>query len=274
MSSIAPFTLRPAELRDVGPIVELIRELAQFEKLEHLMQATPEKLRPQLFGEKAAAEALVVEVRNETSGARDATVVAFALFKNFAAIMGDSIAFWKDLYAHPDYDAWWKARNPRNFVTNIKPAMLVVGGLFDAEDCFGAWNLYKAIEEKSKNTDNRLVMGPWFHGGWGGRSDGSYMGNIRFGSKTAEYYQQHIEIPFFNFYLKLQGTVHDIAEANIFFTGENEWKQLKQWPPAEVISREVYLQENGMLSWNRPGGANSFTEYVSDPAHQIGRAHV
>ena len=189
--------------------------------------------------------------------------------KNFAAIMGDSIAFWKDLYAHPDYDAWWKARNPRNFVTNVKPAMLVVGGLFDAEDCFGAWNLYKAIEEKSKNTDNRLVIGPWFHGGWGGRSDGSYMGNIRFGSKTAEYYQQNIEIPFFNFYLKLQGTVHDIAEANIFFTGENEWKQLKQWPPAEVISRELYLQENGMLSWNRPGGANSFTEYVSDPAHPV-----
>ena len=148
-------------------------------------------------------------------------------------------------------------------------ALRVLLKLFDAEDCFGAWNLYKAIEEKSKNTDNRLVMGPWFHGGWGGRSDGSYMGNIRFGSKTAEYYQQHIEMPFFNFYLKLQGTVHDIAEANIFFTGENEWKQLKQWPPAEVISREVYLAENGMLSWNRPGGANRFTEYVSDPAHPV-----
>ena len=82
--------------------------------------------------------------------------------------MGDSIAFWKDLMDHPNYDAWWVARNARNFVTNVKPAVLVVGGLFDAEDCFGAWNLYKAIEDKSKNTDNLLVMGPWFHGGWGG----------------------------------------------------------------------------------------------------------
>lgn len=189
--------------------------------------------------------------------------------QNFAKIMGDSIAFWKDLYAHPDYDDWWKARNPRNFVNNVKPAMLIVGGLFDAEDCFGAWNLYKAIEEKSKNTDNRLVMGPWFHGGWGGRSDGSYLGNIRFGSKTAEYYQQQIEIPFFNFYLKLEGTVHDIAEANIFFTGENEWRRLEKWPPANVVQREIYLQENGMLSWNRPGGSNSFTEYISDPAHPV-----
>ena len=189
--------------------------------------------------------------------------------KNFAKIMGDSIAFWKDLYNHPNYDDWWKARNTRNFVKNIKPAMLIVGGLFDAEDCFGAWNLYKAIEEKSRNTDNRLVMGPWFHGGWGGRSDGSYLGNVRFGKKTSEYYQQNIEIPFFNFYLKLQGTVHDIAEASIFFSGENEWRNLNEWPPKQMNAREIYLEADGALSWNRPGSTNSFTEYTSDPAHPV-----
>ena len=189
--------------------------------------------------------------------------------KNFAKIMGDSIAFWKDLYNHPNYDDWWKARNTRNFVKNIKPAMLIVGGLFDAEDCFGAWNLYKAIEEKSRNTDNRLVMGPWFHGGWGGRSDGSYLGNVRFGKKTSEYYQQNIEIPFFNFYLKLQGTVHDIAEASIFFSGENEWRNLNEWPPKQMNAREIYLEADGALSWNRPGSTTSFTEYTSDPAHPV-----
>ena len=189
--------------------------------------------------------------------------------KNFTKIMGDSIAFWKDMCDHPDYDSWWKARNPRDFVTDIKPAMLVVGGLFDAEDCFGAWNLYKAIETKSKNTDNRLVMGPWVHGGWGGRGDGSFLGNVRFGAKTAEYYQRNIEIPFFNFYLKLKGTVHDIAEANIFFTGENKWKKLTTWPPVGMIPRHIYLEEGGMLSWNRPGGSNRFTEYISDPAHPV-----
>jgi len=199
--------------------------------------------------------------------------------KNFSAIMGDSIAFWNDLMNHPNYDAWWTARNPRNFVTNIKPAILVVGGLFDAEDCFGAWNLYKAIEDKSKNTDNRLVIGPWFHGGWGGRSDGTFMGNVRFGSKTSEYYQQNIEIPFFNFYLKLKGTVRDIAEANVFFSGENEWRKLKQWPPKDVEYKNLYLKWNGALSFN--SGANmfkpedrakrpqSYSEYISDPSHPV-----
>ena len=195
--------------------------------------------------------------------------------KNFAALIGDSVAFWKDLYAHPNYDDWWKARNPRNFVNDVKPAMLEVGGLFDAEDCFGAWNLYKAIEQKSTNTDNRLVMGPWFHGGWGGRSDGSFMGNVRFGSKTAEYYQQNIEIPFFNFYLKLQGTVHDIAEANIFFTGENKWRKLETWPPKNVRYKDLVITEDGKLAFAEVAATTSaksnsdFDEYTSDPAHPV-----
>ncbi len=194
--------------------------------------------------------------------------------KNFSAIMGDSIRFWNDMMNHSDYDAWWKARNPRNFVDNIKPAMLVVGGLFDAEDCFGAWNLYKSIESKSRNTDNRLVMGPWFHGGWGGRSDGSYLGNVRFGEKTSEYYQQHIEIPFFEFYLRLKGTVRDIAEANIFFSGENKWRMLQQWPPRNMVNSNLYLLNNGKLSLDiapEPTKApqTGFSEYISDPAHPV-----
>jgi len=199
--------------------------------------------------------------------------------KNFSRIMGDSIAFWNDLMKHPNYDDWWQSRNPRNFVTNVKPAMLVVGGLFDAEDCFGAWNLYKAIEEKSKNTDNRLVMGPWFHGAWGGRGDGSYLGNVRFGSKTSEYYQRNIEIPFFNFYLKLKGTVHDIAEANIFFSGQNEWRTFNQWPPENIEHKNIYVKWDGTLTGadaaakfkpeDKAQRPQSYSEYISDPAHPV-----
>lgn len=198
--------------------------------------------------------------------------------KNFSKIMGDSIAFWKDLMNHPDYDAWWEARNARNFVSNIKPAMLVVGGLFDAEDCFGAWNLYKAIEEKSRNTDNRLVMGPWFHGGWGGRGDGSYLGNVRFGKKTSEFYQRDIEIPFFDFYLKLRGTVHDIAEATIFFSGENEWRRFNEWPSKNISYANAFLSAGNdlvldlpLMDTTRKGKATTtnYEEYTSDPAHPV-----
>lgn len=190
--------------------------------------------------------------------------------KDFSRLMGDSIKFWNDLMAHPNGDSWWTARNTRNFVQNIPATAntLVVGGLFDAEDLFGAWNLYKAIEQRSRN-NNKVVMGPWFHGQWGGRGDGSFLGNIRFGSKTSEWYQNNVEVPFFNYYLKDKGDASAIAEATVFFTGENNWKQLPQWPPAASQSRNLYLQQGGGLSWSKPTLSNAFTQYTSDPARPV-----
>jgi putative CocE/NonD family hydrolase len=184
----------------------------------------------------------------------------------FAKLVGDSVQFWKDLYAHPNLDDWWKARNTRNFVQNIpaSTATLVVGGLFDAEDCFGAWNLYKSINQKAGN-NNKLVMGPWFHGAWGGRGDGSSLGNVQFGSKTSEWYQNNIELPFFNYYLKGKGDSAKIAEATVFFSGENQWKQFSQWPPVNEQTKNLYLHSNGKLDWNKPSAANDFTSYTSDP---------
>lgn len=188
--------------------------------------------------------------------------------KNLAKMMGDSIKFWQDLYKHPSYDDWWKARNARNAMYNIKPAMLVVGGLFDAEDCFGAWNLYKAIEKQNPGIHNKLVMGPWSHGQWSSR-DGTKMGNVQFGSNTALWYQNNIEIPFFNYYLKGKGTDPKLSEATIFFSGENQWHNLEQWPPANSSSQSIYLQPNGGLSWNKPADKKSASEYISDPAHPV-----
>lgn len=183
-------------------------------------------------------------------------------------LLQDSVAFWKDIYAHPNYDDWWKARNARNAMYNIKPAMLEVGGLFDAEDCFGAWNLYKAIEKQNPGIHNNLVIGPWYHGQWSSR-DGTSLGNIKFGSNTALWYQNNIEIPFFNYYLKGKGDISAIAEANIFITGINEWRKFDQWPPKETQPRDIYLEANGVLSWIRPHMQNNFTEYTSDPAHPV-----
>ncbi len=188
--------------------------------------------------------------------------------KNLAKMMGDSIKFWKDMYSHPNYDDWWKARNARNAMYNIKPAMLTVGGLFDAEDCYGAWNLYKAIEKQNPGISNKLVMGPWSHGQWSSR-DGTRMGNIQFGSNTALWYQNNIEIPFFNYYLKGKGADPNLSEATIFFSGENQWHNLNQWPPATSSNQPIYLQANGSLSWNKPTVAKSSSEYISDPAHPV-----
>lgn len=216
--------------------------------------------------------------------------------KNLDRIIGDSIKFWHELYQHPNYDAWWKARNARVGLYNVKPAMLWVGGLFDAEDCFGAWNSYKATEKQSPQTNSKIVEGPWFHGQWS-TSDGSFLGNARFGSNTSAYYQQNIEIPFFNYYLKGKGSVAQIAEANIFFTGENNWKKFDQWPPKNSTTTDLFLTANGKASFapaTQPVNKSqtvgdkirtvtdkiesvfattkpsvNYDEYISDPAHPV-----
>jgi putative CocE/NonD family hydrolase len=187
----------------------------------------------------------------------------------FANLMGDSVGFWKDLYEHPDYDAWWKARDARNATKNLKPAMLWVGGLFDAEDNWGAWNSYRAAEENNPGKEfNKLVMGPWYHVQWANR-DGTHLGNVSFGSNTSLWYQQMIEIPFFNYFLKGKGDVSRFAEATIFLTGENQWREFDQWPPAGKVDKVLYFQENGQLGWSHPEEKTSFSEYTSDPEKPI-----
>jgi putative CocE/NonD family hydrolase len=188
---------------------------------------------------------------------------------NLAKIIGDSIAFWHELYQHPDYDEWWKARNVRNFVQNIPDhtATLVVGGLFDAEDCFGAWRTYEAIEKKAKN-NNKLVMGPWSHGQWGG-NDGTSMGNIMFNTNTSHFYQNEIEIPFFMHYLENKSNIEKIKEANIFFTGENAWRHLPEWPLKSVKMTPLFLNEKAQLTWTKSETKNRYTEYISDPAKPV-----
>jgi len=188
--------------------------------------------------------------------------------KHLGEMVGDSIQFFEDMYAHPNYDGWWKARNARNAMYDIRPATLVVGGLFDAEDCFGAWNLYKAIEKQNPNTNNKLVMGPWYHGQWAS-TDGSYLGHAKFGSNTSIWYQNNIEIPFFNYYLKGKGSDPKISEATIFFSGANEWKKFDQWPPTDSKATAIYLRANGSLSWNKSSASKSFSEYISDPSHPV-----
>ena len=189
--------------------------------------------------------------------------------QNLTKYFGDSIAFWKQLMVHPNYDDWWKARDARNATKNLQPAMLWVGGLFDAEDCWGAWNAYKAAEQNSPGKAfNKIVEGPWYHGQWAS-NDGTHLGNVQFGSNTAEWYQQNIEIPFFNYFLKGKGDISKIAEANIFISGANEWKTFSQWPPATKEDKTMYLQENGKLDWTKPAAANSFDQYTSDPAKPV-----
>lgn len=174
---------------------------------------------------------------------------------------------WNEYQAHENYDSYWQARNIRPALTGIKPAVLVVGGWFDAEDLYGALNTYKTIERQNPGISNRLVMGPWTHGAWA-RPDWTTFGPLSFGTNTAQYYRQTLETPFFNFYLKDKGTFNP-TEATIFNTGTNQWQTYAAWPPAATTARRLYLQPAKQMAFTAPAAGEAATSYVSDPANPV-----
>ncbi|MGE0127438.1 MAG: CocE/NonD family hydrolase [Blastocatellales bacterium] len=181
--------------------------------------------------------------------------------------------YWNDLTAHGTYDEFWQARNVLPHLKKVTPAVLVVGGWFDAEDLYGPLKTYEAIEKNNPGAKNFLVMGPWSHGQWAGRS-GDSLGAIRFDSNTSAWYRENVELPFFNFYLKDKGELK-LPEATTFRTGANEWKSFDQWPPKDLQPRSLYFHANGKLSFDAPSGSDeTFDEYLSDPARPVPYTNV
>jgi putative CocE/NonD family hydrolase len=180
-----------------------------------------------------------------------------------AKYLEDKIGFWNELLAHPTRDDFWKARDPRPFYRDAKPAVMTVGGWLDGEDLFGALETYHAFERQHPRSENVLVMGPWRHGGWA-RTDGDRHGDISFGQKTSLFYREKIELPFFQRHLKgKQGTA--TPEAWIFESGTNVWRTFPVWPPPEAKPTSLYFGDHGKLSVTAPTASDGSEAYVSDP---------
>jgi putative CocE/NonD family hydrolase len=180
----------------------------------------------------------------------------------------NEIGWWNEVMAHGTYDDFWKARNIRQHLKDIKPAVLTVGGWFDAENLFGALETFKRVEATSPGTPNTLVMGPWVHGGWAG-TNGERVGDVSFNAPTSDYFREQIQFPFFQYYLKGKGEFKP-PKAWVFETGTNVWHKHAAWPPKDVRPRSLYLRAGGRLSFEPPAGSGTaFDEYVSDPAKPV-----
>ena len=182
----------------------------------------------------------------------------------------NDVAFWSEAMKHGTYDDFWKARNLRQHLKNIRPAVMTVGGWFDAENLFGALETFKKVEATSEGgSSNILVMGPWRHGGWS-RGDGEALGDVHFNSKTSAFFREHIEFPFFEFHLKETGKFEN-PKAWVFETGSNQWRKYDAWPPKTAKRRSLYLHAKGNLSWKKSeeSNADSYDEYISDPKKPV-----
>ena len=193
-----------------------------------------------------------------------------------ANYMKDRVAFWNELMRHGTWDAFWAARDVLPHLRNVKPATMVVGGWFDTENLYGALHTYAAIEQNNPGNHNMLVMGPWSHGQWGG-DEGRRLGEIDFGSNTSEFYTEHVELPFFDYYLR-DRPKPDLPEAMVFETGANQWRRLDAWPPRDAAPRELRLMADGRLAVGTTTGPGlaapspttaTSSEFVSDPSKPV-----
>ncbi|MDR6301108.1 CocE/NonD family hydrolase [Mesonia maritima] len=177
--------------------------------------------------------------------------------------------FWQQLKDHPNYDEFWQKRGIIQHLKDvkIKPAVMVVGGLFDAEDLYGPFETYKTIEANNNNY-NTVVFGPWSHGDWARTAKRQAIGNIFFGEDISEKFQQEVEAKFFNHFLKGEANKNSgLPEAMFFDTGTHEWKNYENWPPKNTEKKTYYLGKNQELT-SIPSPTNK-QEFLSDPAKPV-----
>ncbi|HEU5457157.1 MAG TPA: CocE/NonD family hydrolase [Terracidiphilus sp.] len=171
-----------------------------------------------------------------------------------------------DQYKHDTYDSYWQSRDLSRHMKNVRCAVLVVGGWYDAEDLKGPYRTFYSIGKFNPSTPETLVEGPWVHGGWA-RSDGDRLGDISFNAKTADYFRSEVQFPFFEHYLKGKGAA--LPKAVVFETGTNVWRHFNAWPPKAATPTMLYFHAGGKLSFTPPAAASSADAYVSDPNHPV-----
>ncbi len=188
-----------------------------------------------------------------------------------------NVEFWNEMVRHPNRDEFWQQRDIVPHLENVAPAVMTVGGWFDAEDLYGPLAIYQSIEAKNPDVFNILVMGPWYHGAWL-RSDGAQLGHAWFGGPTSPHYQERVQKPFFDAFLIGEGEADcDLPEAIVFETGANQWRDFAAWPPEEIQTQYLYLGDDSRLtlasesSIQNPKSpiANPFDEFISDPAKPV-----
>ncbi|MDB4874557.1 MAG: aehA [Gemmatimonadetes bacterium] len=181
----------------------------------------------------------------------------------------ETAPLWDVVMHHPSYDDYWQARDISRHVKRV-PAMLEVGGYYDAEDLAGPWRTWRGIEKLAPGSDNHIAIGPWSHGGWA-RGEGNAHGLLQWNTKTGPWFRDSIEAPFFMHYLD-GGPAPVLSKVLVYRSGGERWDRYEAWPPKNANSRSLYLLPGGKLGWAKPAAANgaaAFDSYVSDPANPV-----
>ena len=187
----------------------------------------------------------------------------------------EQVGFWRKILEHPNYDAFWQqqAVDKLLLAEGLKVPTMLVDGLWDQEDIYGAMAVYKALKPQDKDGKLFLVIGPWYHGQQ--IRDGSALGAIKFHADTARQFRQEVLRPFLDHYLKDGAPKADVPTVTAYETGTNSWRKLPAWPAGcasgcSIRPSKLYLSSGLKLGFNAPkAGDAAYDEYISDPAKPV-----
>ncbi len=217
-------------------------------------------------------------------------------FSDLSSFFGDSLSFWNDMMSHPDYDEFWQVRNPSQYLSEISIPVLVTGGFYDAEDCYGALHTYNMLKKLSPHCELYLAAGPWYHGGWNNRT-ANHIGDTWFGNSSGAYYQDKVEYPFFSYYLEdrqsadtqnsgksaVSRKVCKPEYVNVLASRETSrqqmeniesdtlWETYGEWPPKAMRYEKMFLSGKDSLRIGGKGtNPDRYTNViVSDPESPV-----
>lgn len=183
----------------------------------------------------------------------------------------DRLPAWRRIIDNPAYSSLWQEQALQKHLAGLelKVPTMTVHSLYDQEDIFGAPASYAALEQRDARNDmNFLVIGPWYHAQT--REEGTGLGSIKWNSDTARYFRDKVRRAFWNEHLKGKVPKSPLPPVLAFETGTNEWHAYPEWPPKSSVSRKLFLHAQAGLNFDPPTrGADSYTEYVADPAKPV-----
>jgi putative CocE/NonD family hydrolase len=184
----------------------------------------------------------------------------------------DRLPAWNRLLEHPAYDDYWQdqALHIQLEKAPCRVPVLTVHSLFDQEDLYGPLLSHAVMARRDRGGNKtHLAIGPWCHGQM--TVDGSSLGNLKWGSDTSLQFRREMLMPFWEQHLQRVKPAAPLPWVLAFETGANRWRQYDTWPPVDQLETgRLYLHADGGLDFGSPGAdAESFTEYVSDPAKPV-----
>ena len=183
----------------------------------------------------------------------------------------EQLPWWQVIKQHPSYDGYWKGQALDDMLAK-KPSTVPTlweQGLWDQEDIYGAVHAFSALKAAGHESNNWLVMGPWFHSQV--NREGYSLGPFRWNGDTADQFRRQMVLPFFNQYLK-DGPPANLARATVYSPATNQWGRYPTWPMAQA-TKPLYLTADFGLSFDRPAAPAkdqaAGDAYVSDPAKPV-----